>query len=539
MKKHRLNLYILTAVLVAAASVSGCSKQDSGGKQPEGQMPPGWQQDAEEPVTLDWYINFSWYATPWGENAVSKKITEDTGVSVNFKVPAGSEAEKLDSMISSDTLPELITLGWWEPQVQKMMDEEMVYALSDLADQYDPYFYQVSDGRVRDWYTRRDGKLYCYPSTPITPEDYEKNKNLGSNQTFLVRKDIYEAIGSPDMTTPEGFSAAVEKAVKMFPEVDGEPLIPIGADEFTVNGCNTFDKYLQNFLAVPYEKDGKFYDRYTDPEYIRWLKVFRQLNKEGYLSDHIFIDKRAQMEEKIAKGQYFCMLYQWSDIQTQQKILYAKDPGQIYMAVDGPKNSREDDPQLPNTGINGWTVTFITKNCSNPDRAIRLMSYMLSEYGQKIIYLGIEGVTYDMQNGKPVLRPDVEMLLNTDRMEYDRKYGADDAYWMLQNNVMQLQWASNLKPPMAQLQEWTYPYTVYTGQYDIIFDRDSEEENINNKITYEWGRTLPKLLLARSDGEFDGLMRNFIEKRNKYGYNKIVEESTRQMNEAKVKLGLQ
>ncbi len=35
----------------------------------------------------------------------------------------------------------------------------------------------------------------------------KEHDDIISNQTFLVRKDIYEAIGSPDMTTPEGFKA--------------------------------------------------------------------------------------------------------------------------------------------------------------------------------------------------------------------------------------------------------------------------------------------------------------------------------------------
>ncbi len=52
-----------------------------------------------------------------------------------------------------------------------------------------------------------------------------------------------------------------------------------------------------NFLAVPYEKDGEVYDRYTDPDYIAWLKAFRELGAEGYLRSDIFLDKRMQMEE--------------------------------------------------------------------------------------------------------------------------------------------------------------------------------------------------------------------------------------------------
>ena len=53
---------------------------------------PAWKKYAGEPVTLDWYVNYSWFAIPWGENAVSQKITEETGVNINFITPIGFSA---------------------------------------------------------------------------------------------------------------------------------------------------------------------------------------------------------------------------------------------------------------------------------------------------------------------------------------------------------------------------------------------------------------------------------------------------------------
>lgn len=500
---------------------------------------PGWKKNAGNKVTLDWYINFSWYTTTWGKNLVSKEITKDTGVEVNFIVPTGNEMEKLNSMIASDTLPDLVTLGWWDMQTQELTDKDLVYALNELADEYDSYFYKVADGQIINWYKNADGNLYCYPSSSISPNDYENNKNIGSNQNFLVRKDIYEAIGSPDMTTPEGFITACKKAVAYMPKVDNKPLIPVGSDEFTIHGCNSFDKYLQNFLSIPFEINGEYYDRYTDPEYIRWLKTFRKLNEMGYLSNEIFIDKRMQLEEKMAEGRYFCLLYQGSDIQTPQKALYEKDPDKIYIAVDGPKNSKGDDPTLPSTGLNGWTVTFISKNCENPDRAINFLSYLISEQGQKMTYLGVEGVTYDNIDGKPVIRPEVLKLLNTNRKKFDDIYGADNAYWMLQDNVMQAKWGINAGEPMAQLKEWTYPYAAYTAQYDVIFENGTDISNAYFHIQKEWGKVLPQLLLASSEKEFDRILEKFINRRTDLGYEKIMEESTKQMNQSKKKLGLE
>jgi putative aldouronate transport system substrate-binding protein len=527
---------LLTAILIV---LTGCSSHaPSRDKSAGSEDLPGWQRDAEDEVTFDWYINYSWFATGWGENIVSKTITQETGVSINFITPMGNEKEKLDALIASDALPDIITLGWWEPEVSVLEDKAMVYALNELADEYDAYFWKVADDEVVNWYTKEDGNLYCYPNSTCTLQDIEENDNIGSNQTFLVRKDIYEAIGSPDMTTPEGFQEAVEAAVRMYPKIKGEDLIPVGAHAFTETGCVSFDQYLQNFLAIPFEKDGQYYDRYTDPEYMKWLKMFRELGEEGLLSDDIFIDQRTQMEEKLAKGRYFCMIYQRSDMMAQEKELYKNNPESIYIAVDGPRNSNGDDYVLPTSSINGWTVTFISKRCERPDRAIEFLAYLMSEQGQKITYLGVEGVTYDMVEGKAVMKKEVSKLLNTDREQYDKLYGADDAYWMLQNNVMQLEWYQNLEEPLRQLEEWTYPYSQYMGQYEYYFPTDSKLGFADMQIKKLWSETLPRLLLATSEDSFDDILEDFIKKRDELGYQEVMKACTLQMKQSKEKLGI-
>lgn len=504
-----------------------------------GEDAPGWKKHASDKVELDWYINFSWYSTPWGNNAVSQKITEETGISINYITPVGNEAEKFDALISSKTLPDLITLGWWESQLDEMIAKDMVYALNELADEYDAYFWDVADGTVVDWYTMSDGNLYCYPNSSYVPEDYENYDNIASNQTFLVRKDIYEAIGSPDMSTPEGFKNAVRKATEMFPLVDGYPLIPIGSHIFTDTGCDSFDKHLWNFLAVPYEEDGKFYDRYTNEDYITWLKAFRELGAEGYLKEDIFIDQRTQMDEKLARGQYFCMIYQRTDMAAQQAQLFATDPSKIYMAIDGPKNAAGDDHVLPGAGINGWTVTLISKNCERPDRAIEFLSYLMSEEGQIRTFLGIEGVTYDQIDGKLKVRKEIQELINTDRAKYDQLYGADSAYWMLQDNIMQLKWKQPLTEPNGQLEEWTYPYSSYLGQYEISFDTNTEAGSIYSKAQKLWSEALPKLLLAPSEEEFDRIFEEFLDARKALGYDKVIDACSQQIKENKKRLGIE
>ncbi len=499
---------------------------------------PGYLTTKDEKVKLTWYINYSWFPAKWGDDTNSQAITEETGIDVEFIVPAGNEAEKLNTMIASNTLPDILTLGWWEPQINQMIEGGLVHSLNELADQYDPYFFKVADEQRLSWYTKADGNVYGYPNASYSPADYEKY-NIASNLTYVVRKDMYEAIGSPDMSTPEGFASAVKKAKEMFPTVNNQPLIPIGVHEFNERGNDSFDRMLPDFLAVPFEKDGKFYDRFTDSETIKWLKVFRGLGADGLLPEDIFIDKRVQMEEKIAQGRYFSMLYQRTDFANEQKILFQNDPNTVYMAIDGPRNAAKDPHTLSAGGINGWTLTLISKKCKNPDRAIQLMTYFMSEKGQKAIWYGAEGIAWDDVDGKPVVKPEVKELLQSDRGAYDKKYGGDSTYWMLMDNAMNLQWSEGPQPPLKQLEEWTYPYSVSTAQYgDVEPPAGSEEEIINLKLQELHGQTLIRLLLAKSDAEFDTILNDYKAKRDALGFQKLQEYRTIRMNENKEKLGL-
>ena len=524
----------LFAMLLCSALLLGASGCGAG----TSPASPG-PSDGPGPVELKWYINFSWYNTPWGGNAVSRTITEKTGADITFISPDGSEAETLDALIAGNNLPDLVTLGWWESQLSTIIDRGMVYALNELADQYDPYFWTVADQERLSWYTQEDGNVYCYPNSSYAPRDYgEEGARIGSNQTFLVRRDIYEAIGSPDMTTPEGFANAVRSAAKAFPTVDGLPLIPIGAHEFTERGCDSFDIFLMNFLAIPYEKDGRFYDRYTDPEYKRWLAMFRQLGEEGLLANDIFIDKRVQMAEKAAQGRYFCMLYQRTDIADVQRLRCSRDPDSVYIAVDGPRNSNGDPYTLPGTSLNGWTVTLVSKNCRRPDLAIKLMSFMMGEEGQKLIALGVEGEHYTMVDGRAVLTQETARLLNEDNAAYAAQVGGNDIYWMFQDNLMQSKWLPLDEPVIRQMEEWTFPYTVYTGQYDTSFTPGSEAAAADARITAIHGEMLPQLLLAPSQEEFERLWELYAYLREINGLELVLEESTRQMEAAKARLGL-
>ncbi|MBR1441771.1 MAG: ABC transporter substrate-binding protein, partial [Lachnospiraceae bacterium] len=88
------------------------------------------------------------------------------------------------------------------------------------------------------------------------------------------------------------------------------------------------------------------------------------------------------------------------------------------------------------------------------------------------------------------------------------------------------------------MEEWTYPYATYLGQYDVSIKEDSELGRINSANRNLWGRTLPRLLLAASDEEFDEILADYVKEREALGYEKLLAEETRQMQKNKERLGI-
>ena len=548
MKKLTKAVVSVAFALTAAATLMSCSgkgKASASGTKVGTEKDAGWKLNTKDPVKFDWYINFSWFARHWGDSMVSKYITEKTGVDINFIVPAGNEAEKLNAMIAGDALPDLLTIGWWEGQIPQMIDAGLVEPLDALAEKYDPYFFKVTDPNKLGWYRQADGHVYGYPNSSFTSTDYEKYKGkLTSNETFLVRKDMYEALGSPDMTTPEGFLSAMREAKKKFPTVNGQPLIPFGANEFGDIGCTTFASYLMHFLAIQPEENGKFVNAdlglTENEEYMRWLKMFRKAHEEGLIATDLFVDKRSQIEEKAAQGRYFCMLYQNWDMQAAQNALYANDPNSIYIAVEGPKNSRGDDHTLAGGGIAGWTVTLISKNCKDKARAIQFLTYLISEEGQMDTNFGIKDKTYVINsNGIPELTPEVKALDMNDKNKQETDIGVQFTYWMLMDTAWQAQWGVEYAPSLGQPQLWTRPYVHSFAAYDgLTLPVGSDESLIYEDIQRRWGKVLPQLIRAESEAEFDKIAAEFNKYKADKGIAKVIDAQTKLMDINKAKLGM-
>jgi len=495
---------------------------------------PAWKLDTS-PVDLTWFVGANWYPHSWGDSLASKYITEKTGVNVTIEVPSGEANEHITLMMTSGKLPDIISMGSWETAVKKLWEGDYVYALNELADQYDPYFFKVAGDGTLKWYRQADGNTYGIPNDSYSPNLMHETGMTAANQTFLVRKDLYEEIGKPDLTTPDGFLQALQLLKDQYSTYKGQPMSPFFSQGNVPYGMT---EYLQNLLAIPYEKDGKVYDRITDPDYITWLKTFRTAYERGLINVDFLVDSDSQVEEKTNNARYFMMIREWTGMTAVNPMLAANEPDSYYIAVDGPQNSNGEQAKLFPGNMDGWMVTMISKNTKHPERAIRFLSYLASEEGQRDLFLGKEGETWDAVDGKPTLKPEMVDLLNNNIEKLEKEYGIMDTYWMMRNPVIVNQWRPEKASVIKQMEDFANAQAdIDSGIYKGLDPLgDSDVAVAWSRISQNWEEVLPELITAKDEATFDKIFESFLERRNGYGFEQVMEYRQAEMDARKEKM---
>jgi putative aldouronate transport system substrate-binding protein len=350
--------------------------------------------DSEAPTKLTWFVDvpsFSFNSEGWGIDRMTSEFTEQFGIEVEFVTAADDSGSQLSTLISSDSVPDLITLkGLWDSPstglIRQMAEAGMLSSYNDLMDQY---LQEEEKANFRSdvlaWYALADGKTYAYPNYAYSTDDLPKDSGLIPNRGIVIRKDLWETIGSPDMTTPEGFLNACEAASKL----TYNDLPVIGMQLFEQG--NEAASIIGQYFAVPWEtEDGHAYSPWLNGANKETYAFLNEAYRRGLILESNFSDTRDQIREKIANGRVFALIAAPQDFGPQFGLLYEADPNAYYVATEL-RNKQGDEPVL--TDISGWGYlqTVISSKAKAPDKLIRFIAYLLGEEGAIKIANGWEG----------------------------------------------------------------------------------------------------------------------------------------------------
>jgi len=522
-------------IVLATLLLAACGNRD-GRKQWQGigdrYVPdpdvPAWTLDTrKDRVTLTWFVQAEWWNASFGEDFVTSRIAKDMNIDIDFRI--GDESV-LATVFASGTLPDIITI-FDAASVAARGAASWAQPLNQLAESYDPYFFKVASPDTLNWYKMDDGNTYGYSDYSNTFADYE-NDLIPAATAFLIRRDVYDAIGRLPMRTPEEFKYAISVIAQRFPNL--RPFAT-GAKEGQLIGT------FQDLLGVPIEtEDGKFYDRNLDPDYLAWIRTFSELHRDGYIDDDRFSWSLPVYEEMVRSGSFATILPpRLPNMAGNLQIWMTANPGMEYIAIDGPASTLGRQPALSQSGISGWMINYITKQAVDPAVAIQLFTYLLSDYGQILTFFGVEGETFErLPDGKISFLPWVTDIRNNDNNRFVRElrfrefipFGHDRTSFMDPDALLEA-----VKQPIEWGRGKLVPQFVIEN---IDPDPGTPQAMSLVQIKNEWDRTIVGLVRAASDAEFDATLESYKAFQARNNWNAIVDIFSANMARNREKLGI-
>ncbi|MDF2485233.1 MAG: extracellular solute-binding protein family 1 [Herbinix sp.] len=560
MKKMKKVLCFTVAMVITVSSLMACSSQKSGTAEKSTPNPTmeaetkegtdAVKEETQEIVEVDWYVDlpwWSWNGNGFGDDLTSQIILEKTGVKINFIVPASDGGEQLSSMIASDELPDILTVeGWWSSRARmltyQMASEDYLWAFNDLMDQYAPELKDVMRQDVFDWYAEADGKTYLVPNYAYSKDDLVAGEQLVPNGAITIRQDLYEAIGSPDMSTPEGFLAACEKIKNEVKTYNGQEIIPIQLYE----GVGNSILWLAQYFATPYEdENGNYVYDFTHENYKEALQFLNTAYQKGLVSDANFSDSRELVNEKIASGRVFAMITAPQDFVPQLQALYDLDSNAVYKTAVL-RNSKGEDPVLQDIRGFGWLTTGISKDTKNPEQIAKLFAFLLSDEGQIAMCYGKEGVTFNYNpDGTVSFTEEYEAAMkNNDTKKYALSamnlldnYAFRRKFEVMTTDPKQLATVDTImKLPLAQ---YSYDYSAAGLKLDPTDSRKEAMNELGVKVSTYRTTVIAQLVTAADTATFNKLYDDAVAELNAMGISDLIAYNNDGFQAAKKALGIE
>jgi putative aldouronate transport system substrate-binding protein len=506
---------------------------DAGGPSRDSQS---WERD-KSPFTFTQYFYGNWATNYlWRDQYAMKLVTEKTGVRIDRKLAAGSDEDYLNMLISTGELPDSLMLDWNSPAVAKLIDGGLVYSMTELIDEYAPEFWQQLNPEMVKYHSV-NGKLWYLPNLYEDESRLTYGSPIISIRPWFIRRDIYEALGSPRIETTDELKQALLEIKQQ-----NDAQYPLALDHFDVakngfGGSLSMDYLIYSF--APYLAEERIRDDRQEVLYPMrsdgFIDAFRYLNglfREGLFDPKFLITKQAQYEEGMYRAEYAVASQFLNGMYTQFNPIIAGTIGEdrTYVVLDGLR-AGDRVPRFPASRLLGWQGFFITKKAKDPERILRFAEYAWSDEGQLDFQYGKEGETYEIVDGLPRYVKEVRELMNTDYMAWQHQYGFEASTLLWRSSPMfykaELREMILSRPDEynASMKLSRFNYDDYAlGLGNLEPEGSTPEGVINANIKTLWNKAIPHLVMAVSEEEFDKAYGTFIKQMEAAGAQKVERE---------------
>lgn len=355
----------------------------------------------DEPITLKAFAMAGPYNKgDFNDLEIWKVYEKMTNIHMEFEAyPSSQITEKLSLTLSANQLPDVFfKVGFSNADIVKYAGQGILAPVTSYLSDYAPNYSQlIADyAEVKKTVTMQDGNIYGFPYL-VTASVSNVSPKMFYNTVWMDSLDLTPPTTLDDLET-------VLIAIR-----DGDPNgngkkdeIPLSAD-----GILQLEKALRGSFGLGTrgakvldfdinEATGKLRYIYSSDEYKALLQYLNKLYSQKLIDQEIFT---ADMASFTAKAEQNVIGFAFIHNHQYLGETYKENYVGLTQPLQGPA---EKLMYTGRTNPVAGQYYFITKSNAYPEASVRWVDYFYGDEGVKMYFMGMEGVTYEVDaNGKP------------------------------------------------------------------------------------------------------------------------------------------
>lgn len=370
-----------------------------------------YEKDRLTVAVYDNYYAAASYAEPL---PVLEWIEERTGVQIDWDVVVPSQYDDIMRvrLAAGSDLPDIVQVPASynnKGEVLTLANQGILIPLDDLIREHAPNLSKLifeDMPELGEAFTAPDGHIYHIA------QNFDGGNKV-EVKGLILRTDWLDALGLEVPTTADDWYEVLKAFKEKDPNGNGV------ADEIAITAFGGLGEYgylaTAFGLAAPATKyinvDGVAVNQYEEPGFRDFLAFLNKLYTEGIMDPQYKTGDEAKLDALFSKdivgssAHYATKLELWGSSAAMADNPGSKDAE--YHMVLSPADA-DGNIRIISRALTGFCYG-ITKDCENPELAIRWLDYIYaSEEGRDTMLYGLEGLTYELDaNGNKVWMDDI------------------------------------------------------------------------------------------------------------------------------------
>ena len=468
---------------------------------------------AEANLTV--WLNHTWYPTDEFVGIIPETITEKTGITLT--PTRALDDGQLGAMIASGTL---LDLTFTDKELSRLSSPDLCYSYNELIEKYCPDWQPDPVAIANASAYSTDGNYYFLFSHAFTTEQWQNaTAGVPSMGSMVYREDIAKELGfePTEFTTIEELDALYAAVHEKYPDMEILSYGPVTGWQYfeCMFDISPHTKWLEN-------GDGTYVHVINSTNFEKEMRKLNEYYRLGYINPDCFAYDESTADGYMYAGKLFSYMNSTQGYARTFTTTGRQSSGNPDFTVLE-MNPLGDDFTVRLANL-GWCGTFISRDCPDPESAIKLMQYLFSDEGAMLTMCGREGIEYTLdENGVPQFSEEW-IAATEDEEEFASKYNTN-FYFGTTGLIEAISRTCTLPQEYQDTYAKMRKRIICEPWYTLAEpkDPDSDEYIISAKLEDMLKSATAALILSESDEAFDANLSALRENAKKAGIDQLTE----------------